>query len=335
MTRPPTMRAMLLEATGQALRAATLPLPVPQGRQVLIAVHACGVCRTDLHLVDGELPDPKLPVIPGHEIVGTVVSCGPGVTEHSVGARVGVPWLGGSCGHCIFCTSGRENLCGEARFTGYQLDGGYAEYIVADATCCFALPSRYGNVEAAPLLCAGLIGYRAYRLAGDAPRLGIYGFGAAGHLIAQVAVAQGREVFAFSRPGDSAGQAFARCLGAVWAGGSDETPPEPLDAALIFAPVGALVPIALAALQRGGTVVCAGIHMSDVPAFPYRLLWGERSLRSVANLTRRDAREFLALAATTPLAVHARSYRLADANRALEDLRAGNITGAAVLTCDG
>jgi len=335
MTRPPTMRAMLLDATGQALRAATLPLPVPQGGQVLIAVHACGVCRTDLHLVDGELPDPKLPVIPGHEIVGTVVSCGPGVTEHSVGARVGVPWLGSSCGHCIFCTSGRENLCGEARFTGYQLDGGYAEYIVADAAYCFALPSRYGNVEAAPLLCAGLIGYRAYRLAGDAPRLGIYGFGAAGHLIAQVAVAQGREVFAFSRPGDSAGQAFARRLGAVWAGGSDETPPEPLDAALIFAPVGALVPIALASLQRGGTVVCAGIHMSDVPALPYRLLWGERSLRSVANLTRRDALEFLALAATTPLAVHAHPYRLADANRALEDLRAGNITGAAVLTCEG
>ena len=335
MTRPPTMRAMLLDATGQALRAATLPLPVPQGGQVLIAVHACGVCRTDLHLVDGELPDPKLPVIPGHEIVGTVVSCGAGVTEHSVGARVGVPWLGSSCGHCIFCTSGRENLCGEARFTGYQLDGGYAEYIVADAAYCFALPSRYGNVEAAPLLCAGLIGYRAYRLAGDAPRLGIYGFGAAGHLIAQVAVAQGREVFAFSRPGDSAGQAFARRLGAVWAGGSDETPPEPLDAALIFAPVGALVPIALASLQRGGTVVCAGIHMSDVPALPYRLLWGERSLRSVANLTRRDALEFLALAATTPLAVHAHPYRLADANRALEDLRAGNITGAAVLTCEG
>ena len=334
MTRPPTMRAMLLEATGQALCAATLPLPVPQARQVLIAVHACGVCRTDLHLVDGELPDPKLPVIPGHEIVGTVVSCGHGVTEHSVGARVGVPWLGGSCGHCIFCTSGRENLCGEARFTGYQLDGGYAEYIVADAAYCFALPPRYGNVEAAPLLCAGLIGYRAYRLAGDAPRLGIYGFGAAGHLIAQVAVAQGREVFAFTRPGDSAGQAFARRLGAVWAGGSDETPPEPLDAALIFAPVGALVPIALAALQRGGTVVCAGIHMSDVPAFPYRLLWGERSLRSVANLTRRDAREFLALAATTPLAVHAHPYRLVDANRALEDLRGGNITGAAVLTCE-
>jgi propanol-preferring alcohol dehydrogenase len=328
------MHAMLLEATGQALRAATLPLAVPQARQVLIAVHACGVCRTDLHLVDGELPDPKLPVIPGHEIVGTVVSCGPGVTEHSVGARVGVPWLGGSCGHCIFCTSGRENLCGEARFTGYQLDGGYAEYIVADAAYCFALPPRYGNVEAAPLLCAGLIGYRAYRLAGAAPRLGIYGFGAAGHLIAQVAVAQGREVFAFSRPGDSAGQAFARRLGAVWAGGSDETPPELLDAALIFAPVGALVPIALAALQRGGTVVCAGIHMSDVPAFPYRLLWGERSLRSVANLTRRDAREFLALAATTPLAVYAHPYRLADANRALEDLRAGNITGAAVLTCE-
>lgn len=334
MTSPPTMRAMLLEATGQALRAATLPLPVPQARQVLIAVHACGVCRTDLHLVDGELPDPKLPVIPGHEIVGTIVTCGQGVTEHSVGARVGVPWLGGSCGHCLFCTTDRENLCGEARFTGYRLNGGYAEYAVADAAYCLALPPRYGDVEAAPLLCAGLIGYRAYRLAGDASRLGIYGFGAAGHLIAQVAVAQRRKVFAFSRPGDIAGQAFARRLGAVWAGGSDETPPEPLDAALIFAPVGALVPIALAALERGGTVVCAGIHMSDVPAFPYRLLWGERSLRSVANLTRRDAREFLALAATIPLAVHAHSYGLADANRALEELRAGIINGAAVLTCD-
>ncbi len=273
-------------------------------------------------------------MIPGHEIVGTVVACGAGVTEHSVGARVGVPWLGGSCGHCIFCTSGRENLCSEARFTGYQLDGGYAEYIVADAAYCFALPPRYGDAEAAPLLCAGLIGYRAYRLAGDAPRLGIYGFGAAGHLIAQVAVAQGRKVFSFTRPGDTAAQAFARRLRAVWAGGSDEAPPEPLDAALVFAPVGALVPIALAALQRGGAVVCAGIHMTDVPAFPYRLLWGERSVRSVANLTRRDAREFLALAATIPLAVHVRRYRLADANRALEELRAGIVTGAAVLTGD-
>jgi propanol-preferring alcohol dehydrogenase len=325
---------MLLEATGQTLREATLPLPVPQPRQVLIAVRACGVCRTDLHLVDGELPDPKLPVIPGHEIVGTVVACGPGVTEPGVGARVGVPWLGGSCGHCPFCTTGRENLCGDARFTGYQLDGGYAEYTVADAAYCLALPPRYGDVEAAPLLCAGLIGYRAYRLAGDAPRLGIYGFGAAAHLIAQVAVAQGRKVFAFTRPGDAAAQAFARRLGAAWAGGSDETPPQPLDAALIFAPVGALVPNALAALQRGGTVVCAGIHMSDIPSLPYRLLWGERSVRSVANLTRLDAREFLALAATIPLAVHAHPYRLADANHALEDLRAGIITGAAVLTCD-
>jgi alcohol dehydrogenase, propanol-preferring len=325
---------MLLEAAGHALRAATLPLPVPQPRQVLIAVRACDVCRTDLRLVNGELPDPKLPVIPGHEIVGTVVACGPGVTELSVGARVGVPWLGGSCGHCAFCTTGRENLCGGAHFTGYQFDGGYAEYAVADTAYCLALPPRYGDVEAAPLLCAGLIGYRAYRLAGDAPRLGIYGFGAAGHLIAQVAVAQGRKVFAFTRPGNAAGQAFARRLGAAWAGGSDETPPEPLDAALIFAPVGALVPIALAALQRGGTVVCAGIHMSDIPSLPYRLLWGERTVRSVANLTRLDAPEFLALAATTPLVVHAHPYRLADANHALEDLRAGNITGAAVLTCD-
>ena len=328
------MRAMVLDAPGQPLRLGTLPRPLPGPGQVLVAVHTCGVCRTDLHLIDGELADPKLPVVPGHEIVGEVVARGTGATEHHVGARVGIPWLGGACGHCAFCASERENLCGDARFTGYQLDGGYAQYVAADQRFCFALPDRYSDVEAAPLLCAGLIGYRAYRLAGDARRLGIYGFGAAAHLIAQVAIAQGRQVFAFSRPGDTAGQAFARKLGVVWAGGGDEAPPAPLDAALIFAPVGALVPTALEAVSRGGTVVCAGIHMSDIPGFPYRLLWGERCVRSVANLTRRDAREFLALAGSAPLAIHARTYPLASANAALADLRAGRIEGAAVLTID-
>ena len=326
------MRAMVLEAPGRALQPIERERPSPGPGQLLLAVRACGVCRTDLHLVDGELPDPRLPVIPGHEIVGIVAACGAGVSGHRVGERVGVPWLGSACGHCGYCQGGRENLCAEARFTGYQLDGGYADYALADARFCFPLPERYADVEAAPLLCAGLIGYRAYRLAGDAARLGIYGFGAAAHLIAQVAVAQGRKVFAFTRPGDRDGQSFARGLGAAWAGGSDEPSPEPLDAALIFAPVGALVPAALAAVARGGTVVCAGIHMSDIPAFPYRLLWGERGVRSVANLTRQDATEFLTLAATVPLAVHARRYPLAEANAALADLRAGRISGAAVLT---
>ena len=328
------MQAMVLDAPGQALRLATLPRPVPGPGQVLLAVHACGVCHTDLHVVDGELPDTKLPVIPGHEIVGTVAELGSGVTEHGLGARIGVPWLGSTCGHCGYCTCGRENLCAEARFTGYQFDGGYAEYALADARFCFALPDRYDDIEAAPLLCAGLIGYRAYRLAGEARTLGIYGFGAAAHLIAQVAVAQGRKVFAFTRRGDVAGQAFALSMGACWAGGSDEAPPEAVDAALIFAPVGALVPAALAAVGRGGTVVCAGIHMSDVPSFPYRLLWGERCVRSVANLTRRDAHEFLALAASSSLAVHTRAYPLAAANIALADLRAGLVDGAAVLTIE-
>jgi propanol-preferring alcohol dehydrogenase len=328
------MHAMVLDAPGRALHPAARARPEPGPGQLLLAVRACGVCRTDLHLIDGELPDPRLPIVPGHEIVGEVVARGAGVVEHAIGARVGVPWLGSTCGHCVFCTTGRENLCPEARFTGYQIDGGYANYVVADARFCFALPDRYDDIAAAPLLCAGLIGYRAYRMAGDAPRLGIYGFGAAGHLIAQVAIAQGRRVYAFSRPGDTAGQALARELGALWAGGSDQTPPDGLDAALIFAPVGALVPVALAAVVPGGTVVCAGIHMSDVPSFPYRLLWGERCVRSVANLTRRDAREFLALAAALPLAIHARPYPLAQANAALADLRAGRVQGAAVLTID-
>jgi len=326
-----TMQAMLLDAPRHPLRAAALRRPSPGPGQVLIRVQACGVCRTDLHLVDGELPDPKRPVIPGHEIVGTVAERGAGV-ELGVGQRVGVPWLGWTCGRCAYCTTGRENLCAQARFTGYQLDGGYAEYALADARYCFGLPERYSDLEAAPLLCAGLIGYRAYRLGGESRRLGIYGFGAAAHLIAQVAVAQGREVFAFTRRGDAKSQAFARALGATWAGASDEPPPVLLDAALIFAPVGALVPAALAAVERGGTVVCAGIHMSDIPALPYRLLWGERMIRSVANLTRRDAREFLSLAASLPLSVHARPYPLSDANQALADLRSGSIDGAAVLT---
>jgi propanol-preferring alcohol dehydrogenase len=328
------MRAMVLDAPGQPLRPETRRRPVPGPGEILIAVRACGVCRTDLHLQDGELPEPRLPVIPGHEIVGEVVARGSAVTAPALGARVGVPWLGGACGHCGFCMTGRENLCAQARFTGYQLDGGYADYVVADAAFCFALPERFADVEAAPLLCAGLIGYRAYRLAGEAQRLGIYGFGAAGHLVAQVAIAEGRQVYAFSRPGDTAGQALARQLGAVWTGGSDEAPPAPLDAALIFAPVGALVPAALGAVARGGTVVCAGIHMSDIPGFSYRLLWGERSVRSVANLTRRDGREFFSRIASMPLAIHTRTYPLAAANAALADLRAGRIEGAAVLTID-
>src|SRR5215470_16458220 len=296
------MRAMVLDSPGVPLRPETLPRPTPGPGEVLIEVRACGVCRTDLHLVDGELPNPKRPVIPGHEIVGTVVERGTGAA-HEIGSRVGIPWLGWTCGRCGYCLSGRENLCGEARFTGYQRDGGYAEYALADARYCFPLPPRYGDVEAAPLLCAGLIGYRAYRLGGEARTVGIYVFGAAAHLVAQVAAAQGRRVYAFTRSGDTAGQDFARRLGVAWAGGSDDTPPEPLDVALLFAPVGGLVPAALAALARGGTVICAGIHMSDIPSFPYRLLWGERTIRSVANLTRRDAMEFLALAESIALSV--------------------------------
>jgi propanol-preferring alcohol dehydrogenase len=329
---PRRMQAMVLEAPGRALRFTERERPSPGPGEVLVAVRACGVCRTDLHLVDGELPDPRLPVIPGHEIVGSIVACGAGVDTARIGQRVGVPWLGRACGHCEYCGSGRENLCADAQFTGYLKDGGYASYALADARFCFPLPAAYDDVEVAPLLCAGLIGYRAYRAAGAAARLGIYGFGAAAHLITQVAAAQGRMVFAFTRPGDADGQSFARTVGAAWAGGSDAVPPEPLDAALIFAPVGALVPAALGAVARGGTVVCAGIHMSDIPSFGYRLLWGERAVRSVANLTRRDAEDFLRLAQEIRLAVHVQPYALAEANMALADLRAGRVTGAAVLT---
>jgi propanol-preferring alcohol dehydrogenase len=325
------MRAMRLHAAHEKLRCDHLPIPGPGPGQVLVKVHACGVCRTDLHIVDGELTEPKLPLVPGHEIVGTVAALGAGVERHRVGDRVGVPWLGGSCGRCEFCRRGEENLCADARFTGYQLDGGYAEYALADARFCFAIPERYDDASAAPLLCAGLIGYRSLRFAGEARRLGIYGFGAAAHIVAQVAVAERRAVYAFTRAGDAPAQALARKVGACWAGGAQETPPEQLDAAIIFAPVGALVPVALEAVRRGGTVVCGGIHMSDIPSFPYRLLWGERTLRSVANLTRKDAEDFLALAARVPIATQVETLGLEAANEALDRLRAGKIAGAFVL----
>ena len=325
------MRAMVLDQVGQKLRAAEIERPVPGPGQLVIRVHACAVCRTDLHVVDGELPAPKPQLVPGHEIVGTVIETGPDVDRRRIGERVGVPWLGWTCGHCEYCRSGRENLCSAARFTGYQIDGGYAEFAAADERYCFPLPTSYDDVAAAPLLCAGLIGYRALRMAGDAERLGSYGFGAAAHIIAQVARHQGRRVFAFTRPGDDTAQRFAETLGAVWTGGSDERAPEPLDAALIFAPVGGLVPAALQSTAKGGTVVCAGIHMSDIPAFPYRLLWEERVVRSVANLTRRDAEEFLALAPQVPVRTHTETFPLAAADTALERLRTGNLEGAAVL----
>src|SRR6266851_2686524 len=325
------MRAMVLDQVGQKLRAAEIERPVPGPGQLVIRVRACAVCRTDLHVVDGELPAPKPQLVPGHEIVGTVIETGPDVDRRRIGERVGVPWLGWTCGHCEYCRSGRENLCSAARFTGYQIDGGYAEFAAADERYCFPLPTSYDDVAAAPLLCAGLIGYRALRMAGDAERLGSYGFGAAAHIIAQVARHQGRRVFAFTRPGDDTAQRFAETLGAVWTGGSDERAPEPLDAALIFAPVGGLVPAALQSTAKGGTVVCAGIHMSDIPAFPYRLLWQERVVRSVANLTRRDAEEFLALAPQVPVRTHTERFPLEAANTALQRLRAGNLEGAAVL----
>jgi len=324
---------MVLSAAG-AMRVEPVEreIPVALPGEVLVRVSACGVCRTDLHIVDGELSGADVPVIPGHEVVGRVESVGDGVTHLAVGDRVGIPWLGYTCGVCEFCTSGRENLCPHARFTGYTIDGGYADYTVADARFTFKLPEGFADADAAPLLCAGLIGYRAYRMAGAAPRVGLYGFGAAAHVIAQVAVHQRREVFAFTSPGDEAAQQLARDLGCAWAGASTEAAPAPLDAAIIFAPVGSLVPTALAALVPGGTVVCAGIHMSDIPSFPYRLLWEERVVRSVANLTRQDATEFLTLASTMPIHAHVHRYPLADANRALDDLRGGRVTGAAVLT---
>jgi propanol-preferring alcohol dehydrogenase len=325
------MRAMRLHEARTPLQLDEIPVPAPQRGQVLLRVLACAVCRTDLHIVDGELPGPKLPLVPGHEIAGVVEEAGPDASRFAVGERVGVPWLGWTCGECEYCRRGDENLCDRPRFTGYTIDGGYAEYTVADERFCFALPEGYSDAEAAPLLCAGLIGYRSLRKAADARRLGIYGFGAAAHIVAQVARWQGREVYAFTRPGDGAAQEFARGLGAAWAGGSDERPPEPLDAAIIFAPVGALVPAALRATAKGGTVVCGGIHMSDVPSFPYDILWEERTVTSVANLTRRDGEEFLALAPQVPVRTQVQVYPLWQANEAMERLRAGDLAGAAVL----
>ena len=325
------MQAMQLDQPRQPLQLRELPVPIPAAGQLLIRVSVCGVCRTDLHIADGDLTQCRYPVIPGHEIVGRVVQAGPGVEGFAAGQRVGVPWLGYACGQCRHCLAGRENLCEQARFTGCHIPGGYAQYAVADARFSFPLPEGYSDAQAAPLLCAGLIGYRSLTMTGDARRLGIYGFGAAAHIVAQVAQHQGREIYAFSRPGDGEAQQFARNLGAVWAGDSSQPPPELMDAAIIFAPVGALVPAALRAVDRGGRVVCAGIHMSDIPAFPYAILWGERSVLSVANLTRRDAQEFLALAPQVPVRTSIETMPLAQANEALEKLREGNLKGAAVL----
>lgn len=325
------MRAMIFETLGQPLALRELPVSEPAAGQVLVRVAACAVCRTDLHIVDGELVKPKLPLIPGHEIVGRVERCGSNVQGVHVGERVGIAWLGWACGECAFCRSERENLCDRALFTGYTLDGGYAEWTLADARFVFSVPDGLDDVAAAPLLCAGLIGYRALRKAGDARRLGIYGFGAAAHIITQVARFQGREVFAFTRPGDAVGQEFARRVGAIWAGGSDQAPPAELEAAIIFAPSGSLVPVALRAVGKGGVVVCGGIHMSDIPPFPYRDLWEERTVCSVANLTRRDGREFFEIAPRVPVHTETHVFPLEQANEALDSLRAGRITGAAVL----
>jgi propanol-preferring alcohol dehydrogenase len=322
---------MVLERPGQPLALRELPMPEPAAGQVRIRVQACAVCRTDLHVLDGELTEPKLPLVLGHQVVGTVERLGPGVSGLALGQQVGVPWLGQTCGQCRYCRSGRENLCDDARFTGYQLDGGFAEHAVVDGRFAFPVPEGFDHLQAAPLLCAGLIGYRSLRMAGEAERLGLYGFGAAAHILIQVARHQGRKVFAFTRAGDLPAQRFAERLGASWVGSSESPPPEPLDAAIVFAPAGELVPLALRALAKGGTVVCGGIHMSDIPAFPYEILWGERVVRSVANLTRRDGEEFLALAPQVPVRTEVQLYRLADANRALDDLRAGRVQGAAVL----
>jgi propanol-preferring alcohol dehydrogenase len=332
------MRAMVLERPGLPLEMRERPVPAPAPGEILVEIAACGVCRTDLHVVDGELPNPKLPIVPGHEIVGRVAATGTGVAGFAIGARIGVPWLGYTCGVCPYCRTGRENLCDRPLFTGYTRDGGYATHTLADSRYCFPLPERIDDAEIAPLLCAGLIGWRSYRMTGtggtgptSAQALGLYGFGAAAHILAQVAAWQGRRIYAFTRSGDTAAQAFARSLGAVWAGGSDEMPPEPLDAAVIFAPVGALVPAALEAVKKGGRVVCGGIHMSDIPSFPYRLLWEERQVLSVANLTRADAREFLTVAPQAGVKTEVTRYPLESANAALADLREGRLQGAAVL----
>ena len=322
---------MVLEKPRQRLMLLDVAKPKPDAGQLLVRLSACAVCRTDLHIVDGELPDPKLPLIPGHQIVGRVEQVGTGVEKFSIGNRVGIPWLGWTDGKCVYCRSNRENLCDRARFTGYTIDGGYGEFVVADARFCFHLPEQYDDVDIAPLLCAGMLGYRSYRKTGDARRLGIYGFGNAAHLIAQIAIYQGREIFAFTRPGDKAGQESARKLGTTWAGGSDEMPPEKLDAAIVFAPVGELVPLALRALAKGGIVVCGGIHMSDIPSFPYADLWGERTICSVANLTRRDGEEFLEIAPRVPVRTETEIFPLEEANTALDRFRAGKLKGTAVL----
>ncbi|MCJ7444725.1 MAG: zinc-dependent alcohol dehydrogenase family protein [Methanotrichaceae archaeon] len=328
------MKALVLEKIRKPLKLMELPIPRPNSGQILIKVHACGVCRTDLHIIDGDLPNPKLPLILGHQIVGTVVAAGDNVRGFELGHKVGVPWLGYTDGTCPYCRSGRENLCDNPLFTGYTIDGGYAQYAVANHEYCFAIPEGYSNVEAAPLLCAGLIGYRSYRLAmrdGDAKRLGIYGFGAAAHIITQIALYQGKEVYAFTRPGDRKAQEFALRLGAVWAGDSNQKPPKRLDAALIFAPVGAIIPIALRATSKGGAVVSGGIHMSEIPSFPYNILWEERVIRSVANMTRQDGEEFLRIAPMIPIRTEVTTYPLEDANKALDSLRRGKIEGSAVL----
>jgi propanol-preferring alcohol dehydrogenase len=328
------VRAMILDVAGEPLRVAEVPVPEPGEGQLLLRVHCCAVCRTDLHVVDGELPHPRLPLIPGHQIVGIVQKISECADGFTVGDRVGVPWLGWTDGECRYCLSGRENLCENARFTGYQIDGGYAEYALADTRFCFPIPEGYPDLQAAPLLCAGLIGHRSLRFAGDSERLGLYGFGASAHIVAQVAAHEGRRIFAFTRAHDEEAQEFARELGAEWAGSSEEAPPEELDAAIIFAPVGALVPAALRAVARGGTVVCAGIHMSDIPSFPYEILWGERSVRSVANLTRQDGLDFLALAPEVPVRTEVVPFTLEEANQALDALRGGHLRGAAVLVVD-
>jgi alcohol dehydrogenase, propanol-preferring len=325
------MRAMVINRPGEALKKVEQPIPDPGSGQIRLRVAACGVCRTDLHVIDGELPQCRYPIVPGHEIVGYVDRVGNDVRSFEPGERVGVPWLGATCGRCRYCLAGEENLCDEARFTGCQIDGGYQDYTIADARFCFRLPEKYSDIEAAPLLCAGLIGHRAHRMAGDAKSIGIYGFGAAAHIMAQVARYQGRRIFAFTRPGDSAAQDFARTLGAEWAGGSDEPAPEPLDAAILFAPIGALIPAGLRAVRKGGSVIAAGIHMSDIPAFPYEIFWGERMVKSVANLTRADGDDFMRIAAEVPIEVNAVPYELIRANEALDGLRKGAFTGAAVL----
>jgi len=335
MPIPETMRAMVLQTPGQPLVCMELPVPKPSPDQVLLKVHACGVCRTDLHVVDGELPNPKLPIIPGHEIVGSIVQVGENVSSFALGDRIGVPWLGYTCKDCFYCQTDRENLCDHPQFTGYTLDGGYAEYVIADKNYCFPLPASYGNTAVAPLLCAGLIGYRSYRMIGEnAQLLGIYGFGGAAHIVAQIAAYEGKQIFAFTRPGDKKAQDFALGLGAAWAGDSDAMPPELLDAALIFAPIGSLIPAALRATIKGGIVVCGGIHMSDIPSFPYSILWEERILRSVANLTRKDGEDLLALAPRVPVKTEVVEFPLAQANEALACLRDGRLQGAAVLVMD-